>query len=374
MTGERQLSQEPMLELYTYEVGTLLEQLETTMIGAEADWHIKKTEWKHLIKAAHDIKIASAMMLFPDIASAADALEILLTLLKNDKTEILDYENICDLILEALEFIKSEVKKAANGIEPNGIVSERISRVRDLAVVSDDSGAGSKPPYSEGQKYYITQASVTSSPEICCYHARILFEKNCQMENIRAFTVVHNLRENCQKIYHSPKDLISDPAASAWIVRNGLDLYFSTELSEPEIRAAIEEGILIREYTLERVENLAIYAKDLMVEIPDNKARGKPLHLSSQTEEPVVPQVQRVASEKMRSPDLQMDLEKLETMVGEILRLETVLEQFNGTAPGSSDFGHTLCALKDLTGGLHDLVKEIRRNKDNFLETGGVVR
>lgn len=371
MTGERKLAHEPMLEIYVCETEMLLEHLEAAMMVAEAIRQIPKEELNHLLTEAHSIKSASAMMLFPEIASGADALEILLMHFEDASIEAQGFEDSINLVWEALDFIKKEVKKAAEGIEPEGSAALLHSRLKDISPVAKTAG-DKKPEFPTEQKYYITQAAVPRQHVIRCFRAKIHFEKNCQMENIRAFTVVHNLRDCCQEIYHQPKDLISDPTSSAWIVRNGLELYFSTDMPEHDVRLAIEDAILIQEYTLEQIDSLPASAQAPLQVIPDGKARGKPVHAAAPHDSAEMQDMNRRRPGADSRGDVvsveEAKLDKLAELAADILLVEAALSGANETENGTpSSLQHSLETLKILAWDLHALVAEISAGNKRFL-------
>ena len=59
-------------------------------------------------------------------------------------------------------------------------------------------------------KYYISSYQNSSKVKQTKYYARIFFEDGCEMENVRAYTVVHNLKDITSEIYHIPEDIIEN--------------------------------------------------------------------------------------------------------------------------------------------------------------------
>ncbi len=366
MTGEKKLSHEPMLELYIYETSTLVEQLEEVIIGMEAKRNMGTSELERILNALHAIKSASAMMLFPHTARAAHAVEELFSRFKEEIPVAVDYESICDLVLETLDFIKREIRRAAEGLEPEGPCKGLVDRVAELTAHYGADGTDKKPEAPVGQKYYITHAAYKEHTNRC-YHAKITFEKNCQMENIRAFTVVHNLRECCRELYHRPNDLIRDLTSSEWITRHGFHLYFSSEHAEAELRMAIEDAILIEDYSLERIDSLGAYTYDLVPSEQGSKARGEPsfssLPESHEAEESVGYSQQNTSGQEKEALLSGTKLDSLAELVNQISMTESALSQSACESKSwTAETENALCRLKTQVRNLEELLQAIRKS------------
>lgn len=370
MTLKRKLSHEPMLEIYVCETEMFLEHLEAGILDAESIPQISNEIMASLLTEAQRIKSASAMMLFPEIASAADVLETLMLHFEAAPSGSVNLEACVNLVWETMDFIKREIKKAAEGFEPDGSAAVLHSRINDIGTLVRRAGE-KKTHFPEEQKYYITQAQGPRPQVIRCYHAKIHFEKNCQMENIRAFTVVHNLRDCCHEIYHQPEDLISDSAASAWIVRNGLELFFSTDMAEHEIRMAIEDAILIQEYMLEQIDSLPKYSQESNQVNRDRKAGEKTVYTT-------VPPLEKAESLDMNWRRAEAGFRagfvsvqedkfiKLAELAADILLVEAELSEEKGTDIPLI-IQQSIDTLRILTRNLYELVEDIEGNSKRLL-------
>lgn len=276
MTDDWKTHKDPMLELFIYETGNLLDQMEEIIISVEAQQQLELGGLEELTHCAHVIRGSATMMLFREIAHLSGDLEQLFNRAKEGDPKRLDYDAVCEVVLEALDFIRGELKSLTEGVAPDKSASALINRIAVLKAlygVPEDH-----PPSSDSnkQKYYITNAGAYKRRTLKQCHVRVDFEANCKMENIRAFTVLHNIRELCVELYHRPKDIIKDSNATDWIIENGFQLYFTTESSEKEIRLAIEDVVLIRSYTFEILETIGPYIQDLKEPILETRARGEP--------------------------------------------------------------------------------------------------
>ena len=57
------------------------------------------------------------------------------------------------------------------------------------------------------------------------YKAAVFFEDGCEMENIRAYTIVNNLDKHAYNIFHITQDLIDDEDSVTIIRQEGFMLF-----------------------------------------------------------------------------------------------------------------------------------------------------
>ena len=67
------------------------------------------------------------------------------------------------------------------------------------------------------------------------YKAVIYFEEGCEMENIRAYAVVHHLKEIANEIIYYPQDIIENDKSVDIIRREGFRIYLKTYKTQDEI-------------------------------------------------------------------------------------------------------------------------------------------
>ena len=60
----------------------------------------------------------------------------------------------------------------------------------------------------ESQKFYLSNNK--SSEKLKSFSVTLFFEENCEMENIRCFTVIHKLKEIAEVLYFYPEDIIEN--------------------------------------------------------------------------------------------------------------------------------------------------------------------
>lgn len=111
---------EPLFELYIFETTRSLEQLESCILGSEQIKYIDCNTINDALRIIHTIKGSAAMMLYTSISTAAHSLEELFYYLREQKKEVHNFIEIADIVFRISEFIKSELAKIEDDIEPTG--------------------------------------------------------------------------------------------------------------------------------------------------------------------------------------------------------------------------------------------------------------
>ena len=246
---------ESMLEMFTFEMSQLLEQLEQSIIQGESGYTMDKIN--EIFRIMHTIKGSSAMMMFNSISTAAHAIEDLFYYLREENPPYTDASTITDLVLESLDFVKEEISKIEGGLPSDGDPAEIIQRIKAyLTEIKAQNGASSPAAGSEAAKTGKTAGSgelsaLPQKPGLHAYTAKIYFDEGCEMENVRALAIVNNLTEMATDIEHFPENILEE-ASIEDIRQNGFQLAFYSEKDYQEIHKHLEGTIYLK--TLELVE------------------------------------------------------------------------------------------------------------------------
>ena len=235
---------ESMLDMFTFEMGQLLEQLEQILIRSEAGY--SQEEINEIFRIMHTIKGSSAMMMLNGISTAAHSVEDLFYYLREESPRDLDYRRLTDVVLAGTDFIKEELAKIESGAPADGDCEGVVSRIkRHLAEIKRQNGAVDSP---EAGNRNPEAGPADNGPGRYAY--RVFFSDGCEMENIRAYTLVHNLEELAGGISHVPEDLLDESAVGA-IRKNGFWLSFTSKRDFNDIRNLLETTPFIREIDAE---------------------------------------------------------------------------------------------------------------------------
>ncbi|MGH4138683.1 chemotaxis protein CheW [Clostridium sp.] len=360
------MSREPMLEVYLFEATQLMEQLEEISIECEKNKKIDTEAINVIFRIMHTIKSSSAMMMFNDIAVLAHSLEDLFYFIRENKAVIIDFENLFDLVLSGIDFIKGEVSKIENDNEANGsseILVQKSSNL--LRTMKEDNCEISNNNSTEPKvdiKYYISSYQSASKEVNQKYLAKIFYEDGCEMENVRAYTVVHNLKDIADEIYHIPKDIIESNDSVEYIRKNGFLIGFSTSVEKEKIEAQLNETIFLRELELLQVEDYPeeikalkekkeIILEDVLEEVTQQQEPNKEENLDIiKSGKP-----QSIISVNISKLDMLLDL------VGEIVISEAMVTKNPDLQDLQLDnFNKSARQLRKLTNELQDIVMSIR--------------
>ncbi|HOM01369.1 MAG TPA: chemotaxis protein CheA [Acetivibrio sp.] len=273
------ISREPMLDMFIFETLQLLDQLEQSLISSEKESGFESSI-DEIFRIMHTIKGSAAMMLFDDISKLAHSIEDMFFYLREEKPGNINSTEITDIVLNGVDFIKNETAKLENGQEPDGDATDLIKEIRDylsnLKSINNDgnnpinSDLHNTPEIEKDQKYYISSNSGAATPKSHKYEAILKFEDECGMENIRAFSVIHDLKEIADVNCFYPEDVIEGGGKSenSEIIRKeGFRVVFSTDLGLDEVRERLSHTILLK--------SLEVYVinedlEDIMGEMTDN--------------------------------------------------------------------------------------------------------
>ena len=271
---------ESMLEMFIFEMSQLVEQLEQTVVQSETEYNTEQIN--EIFRIMHTIKGSSAMMMFDEIARVAHVIEDLFYYLREESPENIDYQGLSDLVLEGADFVKVELVKIQDGKEADGDPSATTEGIRQFLgklknAVGENTGnaptasSGSPAAGSPASDSPTAKSPVSGSPAgvpvaqaepptslpkegapMYTYKAKITFEDGCEMENIRAYTLVHNLMDLAQNIQHIPADVIDEEAIGV-IRQNGFFVDFTSSRPYVEVEKHLLGTVYLKELELQEM-------------------------------------------------------------------------------------------------------------------------
>lgn len=309
---------EPMLEMYIFETTQLAEQLEQIILTSEKTGFSQDIV-NEVFRIMHTIKGSSAMMLFDNVSTLAHAMEDTFFFLREGKPENVDHLRLADLLLLGVDFIKNETEKITSGLEADGDSGELKDNfegyLADLKEMNSVAVPSAAKPQNE-QKYYVS--SQKTAPGLQLYKAAIYFDDGCMMENIRAYTVVHGLKEFAEDIQYFPEDIIENESSAELIQQEGFTVTFTAKQGEQEIREYLAQTIFLKDFTLEVLENQPQTVKERPL-IHDKAI--KTIHLGEQEDKEQTAAPQSMVSVHVAKLDRLMDI------MGELVIAEAMVTQ-----------------------------------------------
>lgn len=255
---------EPMLEMYIFETGQLLDRLEQLLMAFEDEKDVSSMI-SEIFRIMHTIKGNSMMMLFEDIGALAHAVEDLFDYVRKVENNVTDYSSIVDLVLDSMDFMKQELQKIQMGATPDGrsgaLVSEIQAHLESLKFLNPNIEKKPVQKTASNQKYYIQPSGTgvvneTVAPEAApSFRALIRFEEGCEMENVRAFSVIHSLKAIADPIFHYPKDIVESDEATDIIRSSGFEMVFRSSEAEEAINQFFNEIAFLRDLELSPISD-----------------------------------------------------------------------------------------------------------------------
>ncbi len=363
---ENGFSNEPMLDIFIYETTQNIEQLEKSILLSEKASCFSPDTVNEIFRIMHTIKGSSAMMLCNNIAALAHAMEDLFYFIREEKPDNVDCSALSDLVLEGVDFIKLELEKVKNADSLDGDPSSLIENIKDFlaSIKGKKNGCGVKDTREEApeaQQYYLCHMREDKSTRLKGYEAAIYFDEGSQMENIRAYAIVHNLKEMAEECSYQPEDIIENTDSIQVIREQGFRLFIRTEKSYGEMQDFFKGIAFVNKFELTEMESEQISWQLEQQQI--RAVREAPVKIPGlQAQEPQDREQNdgRNAHQSIISVDV-VKLDKLMDLMGEMVIAEAMVTQ----NPELKDvqlnsFYKAARQLRKITGEMQDMVMSIR--------------
>ena len=250
-----EFDRESMMEMFTFEMNQLLEQLEQNIIQGEAGFD--QGQINEIFRIMHTIKGSAAMMMFDNISVTAHAIEDLFYFLREEKApDNIDYSRIADLVLEGNDFVKAEITKIEEGVPADGDGSEIIKEIKAFMVALKSGTSVAEAPKevkNELKQATTENVAATLSGAAHRYKVGLSFEDGSEMENIRAYNLVHNMKEDVSDLTHIPEDLI-DENSIEFIRQKGFTMMFSSDKRYEEVHEMLSSTVYLKDLHLEELK------------------------------------------------------------------------------------------------------------------------
>ncbi len=355
---------EPMLEMFIFETNQNLEQLEQITMNSEKSGTFSSEEINDIFRIMHTIKGSSAMMLVNEVAALAHSIEDIFFYMRENKPENVECSTLTDIILDSADFIKEEISKLEVGKPADAsasLLSESTKAFLTELKKSNGDIVQEKTPKkpAKNQQYYIASEKASDeAEELNVFYAVIKYKENCEMENIRAYTVMNSMQDVVKEIYCLPDNILEDDDTAFEIRRNGFNIWFTTTKSYEEIHNLLEKTIFLQELAVKQlasVEECEFWPvkKAVVKEVVLDDVPIKPILVAKKSEGHDVHQT--MISVNVVKLDVLMDL------VGELVIAEAMVTQ-NPELAGLElkSFHKASRQLKKISSELQDGVMSIR--------------
>jgi len=359
---------EPMLQMYIHETSQILETLEQEMIKSEMNNIFTEDSINVIFRYMHTIKGSSAMMMYNNIGGLAHVLEDMFFIIRNEDELKYDFPTLVDLVLESIDFFKIELIKVKNKDDVDGDPSSLQVEIKNLIqTIKVENGLideKEKKSKSKKQQYYIRTSN--ESEQVNLVQAILKFEKGCEMENIRAYTIVQNVLEFSNQTYYSPNDIIDNELSAEVIKKDGFKIIISTYKPFEEIKKFYENTIFLENLELQIID-VELFNK-LSLEYQQETTEYQQ---ETTSEEIKVPKTSKKYKEKKEVSDkstgqtmISVHVDKLDNlmnMVGELVIAESMVTQNpEVTSLEIESFDKASRQLQKISADLQDMVMGIR--------------
>lgn len=343
---------DPMLEVYIYENLQLLEQLENMMVSSEKNETLSEDQIAEIFRIMHTIKGSSAMMNFDNIAHLSHAVEDLFSHIREKRPRNTDWSRIFDIVLQSVDYFKMEIAKIQSGHEPDGEAIGLTGEIREY--LDQLKQRKTPPPVAETAEAEVEEDEDFLELPGNFYKLRAFFEKDCKMENIRAFGIVNSLSSLCSKLVSVPEDLLATDS-DAEIISNGFVLYMKSGADTDAIKKLVGETLFLHSFDFYSIEEGSDELPPAFRKRPADKARERAAEKAS-----AAPATDAFIKQNFISVNLSK-LDKLMNLVGELVTTESMVTK-NPDLHGLTldNFEKSARQLRKLTDELQDIVMSIR--------------
>lgn len=357
---DKNSNSEPMLDMFIFETEQLTEQLEQIILRTEKSKSFDFDDINEIFRIMHTIKGSSAMMLFNNISTLAHSIEDVFYFLREKKEAQFDKKIVIDLILESVDFIKTELSKISSGYSSEGDSSNIIEKIRDcLKEIKENNDCPSElvtEKDDKNQKYYIGSYKLQGIKTEKSYDIFILFEEGCGMENIQAFSIIHSLKEHAFISSFYPPDIMDDDSSPEYIKNNGFRVSIKTTLSNQELHDELMRSVFVKELEIHELEEQPQrHNKEIIL---DEEEKAKPVKPD------VVVKDSDSKSNQLKQSFISVSLQKLDKLldlVGELVISESMVTRNPEIEKLEIEsFNKASRQLRKISSELQDMVMSIR--------------
>ena len=354
-------SSNSMLDVFIYETTQNIEQLEVAILASEKAGCFAPQAVNEIFRVMHTIKGSSTMMMCNNISELSHAIEDLFYFIREEKPENMDCALLSDLVFEGVDFIKLEMEKVKNSDNLDGDPSELIENIKEfLSSIkgepqSTDTIKETKKEVE--QQYYSVPNRKVRNTEQKCYEAVIYFEEGCEMENIRAYNIVHNLRDIVVDFNYYPEDIIENINSVQIIREQGFRITLISEKSMKELHDFFLSNAFVRNLEVTELLDSQTSEQDCVGQETD--IQESPIKLDKLQAEGLG-QFQNRSSQSIISVDV-MKLDKMMDLMGEMVIAEAMVTQNPELQVLKlNSFYKAARQLHKITSEMQDLVMSIR--------------
>lgn len=370
---------ESLVEAFIYETSGLLDELDEILLESEKAKNISEDNINMIFRITHTIKGSAAMLEFAEMSTLAHAVEDVFYIIREDPSKLdLVFDAIFDLVFQTSDFLRKEIAALQTSsytpADPSALVEQlhaqaAIMKGEAEAPAQPQSAAPAAAPAAPEAAAPVQQEQSAAPAGTGTLRVRVHFDDGCQMENMRAFMLISQLKGCCAGVESIPANPETDSNLSAEIIKNGLLLICHPADSEDEVLKTIEESLNIKSYEVEAEEpetqeapSAPAAAEAGSVKPAAPASAPKPASSGAEAVQKGTPvSSPKVGVKQSLISVNQSKLDRLMDLVGEIVTAESMVARdpdLNGLR--LDHFTKSIRELRKLTDELQDVVMSIR--------------
>lgn len=242
---------EGMLDVYLFENGQLLEQLQEIVLEQKDEECFDEDSINEIFRTMHTIKGSSGVMMFENITEVSHKLEDVFFYLRESHPQNVPHMELVEHVLEVADFITNEMDKLQNGQQADGDATEILASI-DKFLNSIKGGKREKEKiieknvHEEPKQFYLAPMATDASR---FYKIYLTYQPDIQLANVHAYKIVYSLKEIAEDLLFYPEDILTNESSAEEILENGFKILLQAQASEEELREIMQEG-----YDLKKVD------------------------------------------------------------------------------------------------------------------------
>ncbi|MCI9367251.1 MAG: chemotaxis protein CheA [Oscillospiraceae bacterium] len=360
-----------ILDMYIYETGTLLEQLETIVLEAEKADTFSQENVNEIFRIMHTIKGSSAMMEFDSLATVAHRIEDMFFIIREGTMSVVSEENrpaLFDVVFQSIDFFRGEVEKVEADEPLSKDIDSFMTNINTLIakIKGEEPPAPAPAPAASQAAPAPTPPAAPAGDGSFPFGLQVNFEEGCGMESLRAFMLVTSVKDVCEEssFTFEPSTVETDPSTSESIIEHGFHMMFSTAEDRDRAISVVKGAGSVQGYQpydcpAPKPEPAAEAAPAVSAASPAAEAAPAP---AAKAAAPAAPaqQQQQHAKETLISVNLSK-LDQLSAVVGEIVITESMVTSSPDLKGLALDaFSKSARQLRKLTDELQDVSMSLR--------------
>ncbi len=367
-----------MLDMYLYENGQLLEQLEEIVLENKDEEAFDENNINEIFRIMHTIKGSSGVMKYDNIMKTSHKLEDIFYFLRENRNVEEHHMELTEIIFQVLDFINGEMDKIRDGNDPDGENTDLIDKMQkflDKLKSKEEQTGSSNITLGPNQFYIAPQVS----GEDKFFRVRITYLADTQMCNLRAYSAVYAIKEVTEDVHYSPEDILTNEASGEEILKQGFLMLIHGNFTEEKLRNMLDTTPEIDHIDISECDKSEFDSGFVPLEAPssqpvepaqaDNKAESEPQpgDYVIQKEAGKAKQITRTKKKKEHKQSfMSVNIDKMNllmNLMGEMVIAESVvLQNPDLQVPGLdlSNFQKASAQMSKITTEMQELIMSMR--------------